>query len=89
MRNPLSRNTLSIAVGLAVSAQAMAQQPPALDEIVVVGSRASLQSALQKQRNSDKVVGVVDSDALGNFRRHQRGRITASHFRHHGRKRSG
>jgi TonB-dependent receptor len=67
MRNPLSRNTLSIAVGLAVSAQAMAQQPPALDEIVVVGSRASLQSALQKQRNSDKVVGVVDSDALGNF----------------------
>jgi TonB-dependent receptor len=34
---------------------------------VVVGSRASLASALEKRRNSDKVIGVVDSDAIGNF----------------------
>ncbi len=67
MRIPFSKKTLSIAVCLAASSQAMAQQTPTLDEIVVIGSRASLQSALQKQRNSDKVVGVVDSDALGNF----------------------
>ncbi|MFZ8977147.1 MAG: TonB-dependent receptor, partial [Pseudohongiellaceae bacterium] len=38
-----------------------------LEEIVVVGSRASLASALEKRRNSDKVIGVVDSDAIGNF----------------------
>ena len=63
----LNRKSLWVAVGLAISAQAMGQQPADLDEIVVVGSRASLQSAIQKQRNSDKVVGVVDSDALGNF----------------------
>jgi len=45
----------------------MAQQADSLEEILVVGSRASSQSALRKQRNSDKVVGVFDSDALGNF----------------------
>ena len=44
-----------------------AQVPAELEEITVVGSRASLQSALYKQRNADKVVGIVDSDALGNF----------------------
>ncbi len=57
---------LVLAVGIALSTQAAAQSD-GIDEIVVVGSRASLQSAIQKQRNSDKVAGVVDSDAIGNF----------------------
>lgn len=33
----------------------------------MVGSWASLGNAIQKQRNSDKIAGVVDSDAIGNF----------------------
>ena len=33
----------------------------------MIGSKAALRSALEKQRNSDQVIGVVDSDALGNF----------------------
>lgn len=38
-----------------------------IEEIVVTGSRAALRSAIAKQRDSDKIAGVVDSDALGNF----------------------
>lgn len=38
-----------------------------IDTIVVTGSRASLTSALSKQRNADRVLSVADSDALGNF----------------------
>ena len=33
------------------------------EEVVVVGSLASLRSALNKKRDSDKNVGVIDSDA--------------------------
>lgn len=52
---------------MALAIDALGQQPVNLDEIVVVGSRASLASAIQKQRNANSVVGVVDSDAIGNF----------------------
>lgn len=56
---------------LGMSGLSLAQTPVATDqkmeEIVVTGSRASLSSALSKQRNSDKVLSVADSDALGNF----------------------
>lgn len=38
-----------------------------VDTIIVTGSRASLTSALSKQRNADRVLSVADSDALGNF----------------------
>lgn len=60
------KKSLVLAVGLALSAQTLAQSD-GIDEIVVVGSRASLIGAIQKQRDSDKVAGVVDSDAIGNF----------------------
>ena len=62
-----SRRTLTAAIGFAIAAQAAAQDSSTPDEIVVVGSRASLASAIQKQRNANSVVGVVDSDAIGNF----------------------
>ncbi|MFT4861615.1 MAG: TonB-dependent receptor [Pseudohongiellaceae bacterium] len=61
------RKSISIAIGLTVSAEVLAQSQNSIDEIVVRGSRASLQSAIQKQRNSDKVIGVIDSDSMGNF----------------------
>lgn len=60
------KKSLVIAVGLALSTQ-LAAQAEEVEEIMVVGSRAQLQSALDRQRNSDKVIGVVDSDAIGNF----------------------
>jgi len=51
--------------GFANAQDAAASQD--MEEILVTGSRASLTSALSKQRNSDRVLSVADSDALGNF----------------------
>jgi len=59
---------LSLCVSLAcgsLSFPAAAQS--SIEEIEIIGTRAALQNAIERQRNSDKVVGVVDSDALGNF----------------------
>ena len=68
MRNhEFLRKNLVIAVGLALSAETLAQSDVNVEEIIVVGSRASLASALTKQRESDKISGVVDSDAIGTF----------------------
>jgi len=61
------KSNLTLAIGLALSFNIHAQDADNIDEIVVVGSRASLQSAIRKQRDSDKVAGIVDSDAIGNF----------------------
>ncbi len=54
--------------------QTVAQESPAesadseaIEEVRVVGSRAALHSAMLKQRDADKLISVVDSDALGNF----------------------
>ena len=38
-----------------------------VEEVVVVGTKASIISALSKQQASDKIVSVADSDALGDF----------------------
>jgi len=38
-----------------------------IEEVLVVGTKASLISAQEKQRESDKIISVVDSDALGEF----------------------
>lgn len=65
MRNQFTKNSLTLAIGLAIATPLAAQE--SVEQITVVGSRASLQSAIQKQRDSDKVIGVIDSDALGNF----------------------
>lgn len=55
---------LCLALGLAFSAQA--QTPPRqLDTIVVTGQRASLQSALDKQREAQGVLSVVHADGIG------------------------
>ena len=68
MRNhEFLRKNLVIAVGLVLSAETLAQSDVNVEEIIVVGSRASLASALTKQRESDKISGVVDSDAIGTF----------------------
>ncbi|HHX82832.1 MAG TPA: TonB-dependent receptor, partial [Pseudomonadaceae bacterium] len=64
-RPALRYKTLALLVSLA--AAEIQAQPAEIEQIDVVGSRASLQSAIQRQRSSDKVAGVVDSDAIGNF----------------------
>jgi hypothetical protein len=35
-----------------------------VEEVLVVGTKASLISAQEKQRASDRIISVVDSDAL-------------------------
>ena len=41
--------------------------PAVVEEVVVTGTRATLQSAVDKQMMADNLISVVDSDALGNF----------------------
>jgi TonB-dependent receptor len=37
------------------------------EEVVVIGSRSTLESAIDKEEASDNLISVVDSDALGSF----------------------
>ncbi len=53
---------LALSLGLAFAAHAQTQQ---LDTIVVTGQRASLQSALDKQRAAQGVLSVVHADGIG------------------------
>ncbi|MDP4652459.1 MAG: TonB-dependent receptor plug domain-containing protein, partial [Haliea sp.] len=63
-----ARRAIATAVGMTLAGAAVAQsQPQQLEEIVVYGTRAALINALERQRASDKVSSVVDSDAIGNF----------------------
>lgn len=43
------------------------QENDNIEEVVTVGTKASLKSAIDKQRDSDQIVSIVDSDALGEF----------------------
>jgi len=44
-----------------------AQDSENVEELVVIGTKASLKSAIDKQRSSQKIISVIDSDALGDF----------------------
>ena len=52
---------------LFLSLSAYTQEGDNVEEIVTVGTKASLKSAIDKQREADQVVSIVDSDALGEF----------------------
>lgn len=65
MRLACRQELCVIAAAMCFSLPLLAQD--SIEEIAVIGSRSSLASALSKQRNADQIVGVVDSDALGNF----------------------
>ena len=52
---------------LFLSLSVYSQQVDTVEEIVTVGIKASLKSAIDKQREADQVVSIVDSDALGEF----------------------
>ena len=38
-----------------------------IEEVIAVGQKAGLKSALKKQQDSDSVISVIDSDGLGQF----------------------
>ena len=64
-KNNLPRlSLLGLALGLAFSAQAQTQ-PKQLDSVTVTGQRASLLSALDKQREAQGVLSVVHADGIG------------------------
>ena len=46
---------------------AVAQDASSIEEVTVVGSKATLISAIEKQRESNNLISVVDSDAMGSF----------------------
>lgn len=56
---------LALSLSLAFAAQAQVKPPQQLDTIVVTGQRASLQSALEKQRAAQGVLSVVHADGIG------------------------
>ena len=53
-----------LAVAITAAAQA---ETDVMEESVVVGTRASLMSAIDKQELADGLISVVDSDAMGDF----------------------
>jgi TonB-dependent receptor len=59
--------TLVVAMNLMSPATAISQENAVAEEIVVYGSRSALLNALERQKASDKITGVVESDDIGNF----------------------
>ena len=59
----MNNKTVLVALGLL----ALDVSADSMEEIVVVGTKASLMSAIDKQMVSDGLTSIVDSDALGNF----------------------
>ena len=53
-----------LAVAITAAAQA---ETDVMEESLVVGTRASLMSAIDKQELADGLISVVDSDAMGDF----------------------
>lgn len=62
-----TKKALVIAMALAGAQQAIGQQTSTVEEVEVTGARGALINALERQRESDKIASVVDSDAMGNF----------------------
>lgn len=63
-----SKKTLAVAVSLVMAGPAMGQNGPTEPEdVIVTGTRGALINAVERQRASDKVSSVVDSDSMGNF----------------------
>ena len=62
--------SLRLGLGLmltATAANVAAESTTIIEEQLVLGTRASLMSAIDKQEASDSIISVSDSDALGDF----------------------
>ncbi|HEY7773728.1 MAG TPA: TonB-dependent receptor [Marinagarivorans sp.] len=78
-QNRYQKKSLVLAVGLILAGNVAAQEDVAaqenataktednLTEVLGLGSRGALVNAIERQRESNKVSSVVDSDAMGNF----------------------
>ncbi|MFN3770913.1 MAG: TonB-dependent receptor [Ectopseudomonas guguanensis] len=55
----------TLALAIAASAVALAEEPVVLEHVEVVGQAASIDKALQDQRRSDSVTSVVHADGIG------------------------
>ena len=64
MKLKVLSSSIIAALGALCSAPVIAEN---LEEIVVLGTKASLISGIEKQRDADSLISVVDSDALGEF----------------------
>ena len=51
-------------IGFSALTQEVAED---IEEVIAVGQKAGLKSALKKQQDSDSVISVIDSDGLGQF----------------------
>lgn len=62
------RRLLTLAISSALLGQTQlgwAESPERLEEVVVIGNAASINRALQEQRNADNIRSVVSADAIG------------------------
>ncbi|HOI51848.1 MAG TPA: TonB-dependent receptor plug domain-containing protein, partial [Azonexus sp.] len=58
--------TIALAIGLALAGPAIAQEAvPVMQEVLVTGQAASMDSALDVQQMADNIVSVVHADAIG------------------------
>lgn len=64
---PRRLTPIALAVAMATSAQAAQEQLVELDEVLATGTRATLANSVARQRESDKVSSVIDSDGAGDF----------------------
>ncbi len=62
-----SKNVLSASVALAVSGTTVHAQEPMLEEVVVTGTRASLQASMDVKRDSKGVVEAITAEDIGKF----------------------
>lgn len=56
-----------IAQSVLANAQGGADAESKLEEVYVYGQRAMMQGAIERQRDSDRIMGVITRDAIGNF----------------------
>ena len=59
---PFSLSVMAVAIAANVQAET-----EVIEETLVIGTRASLMSAIDKQELADGLISVVDSDAMGDF----------------------
>lgn len=61
------RSKLALTSLLMLASASSVAESPQVEEVLVVGTRASLMSAINKQEAADALISVVDSDAFGDF----------------------
>ncbi|MEH6580776.1 MAG: TonB-dependent receptor [Halioglobus sp.] len=61
------RNVLSASIAMVIAGNAVAQGPQLLEEVIVTGTRASLQKSMDVKRDSKGVVEAITAEDIGKF----------------------